>query len=152
MQEICSVLKKGGIAVITVSLDENGYEVFKSETVYYKDHTSSPVFYERWYNRQQLQERLLAGSGLEFVDLQLASEKHLRIHHNYLPKLYKSPLPLRIVWNILESVVGFLNLRVGSTLETSKEGIVLLTLRKSLRIIPSVPGRPAFELLYLDKM
>jgi SAM-dependent methyltransferase len=130
LQEISRVLKQGGIAVITVPFDKNGREVFRSEDVYHKTHTSSPVFYERWYNRHQLQERLVAGSGLELVDFQLAFEKYLAIHHTYLPTLYKSVFPVRILWNAIEPLVGLLNLRTTPTVEAKKEGIALLTLRK----------------------
>ncbi len=130
LQEISRVLKKGGIAVVTVPFDQNGYDVFKSERVYHKAHASSPVFYERWYSPQQLQARLLVSSKLKVENLQLAFEKYLPLHHTYIPKLLQSSWFVRNLWNTFEPFVALLNLDVSSALEVRKEGIALITLRK----------------------
>lgn len=130
LQEISRVLKKGGIAVVTVPFDQNGYDVFKSEGVYHKTYATSPVFYERWYNPEQLQARLVASSGLEVEDLQLAFEKYLPLHHTCIPKLLKSSWFVRNLWSAFEPFVALLNLDISPTLQARKEGIALITLRK----------------------
>lgn len=130
LQEVFRVLKDGGIAVVTVPFDKEGYDVYKNESVYHKAYESIPVFYERWYNWEQLQRRLITASGLELVDFKLAFEKHLRLHHNYIPKLLRSNFLVRNFWNVIEPLVAVFNLSVSATHEGKKEGIALLTLRK----------------------
>lgn len=130
LREISRVLKKGGIAVITVPYDENGHEVFKGEDVYHKKFTSEPVFYERWYDKDLLQERLLRDSGLELIDFRLGFEKYICLHHKIITKSYKLPYPIRILWNAVEPFLGLLNLRATFKLSTRKEGVALLTLWK----------------------
>ncbi len=130
LREVSRVLKKGGIAVVTVPFDENGYEVFTRRNVYHKEYASSPVFYERWYNQQQLQERLIASSGLELVDLKLVFEKYIRLHHTYAPKLLRSSFVVSNLWSTVEPFVALLNLRISPTLKDRKEGVALLTLKK----------------------
>jgi len=130
LREISRVLKKGGIAVITVPYDENGHEVFKGEDVYHKKFTSEPVFYERWYDKDLLQERLLRDSGLELIDFRLGFEKYICLHHKIITKSYKLPYPIRILWNAIDPFIGLINLRATLKLNTRKEGVALLTLSK----------------------
>jgi SAM-dependent methyltransferase len=132
IKEVSRVLKKGGVAVLTVPYDEKGYDVFKNEDVYRKKFTAAPVFYERWYSRDMLQERLLKDSGLELVDLRLGFEKCLRLHHKVIAKAHRLPYPIRILWSTVDPVIGLLNLRVSADLRTRKEGVALLTLRKPM--------------------
>jgi SAM-dependent methyltransferase len=131
LQEISRILKTGGIAVITVPYSEKGHDVFKSEDVYHKKFSSAPVFYERWYDQEMLKERLLKDSGLELVDFRLGYEKYICLHHKVITKSYKLPYPIRILWNAFEPFLGPLNLRATSELSKRKEGVALLTLRKT---------------------
>jgi SAM-dependent methyltransferase len=129
MKEINRVLRKGGLAVITVPFDPMGYDVYKNEDVYFKRYTNQPVFYERWYSKNHLNERLVTPSGLEILDISLAFEKHFPLQRESLNRLYHARPTIANLWSLVEPLVGLMNLRVTPDL-TKKDGIALLTLRK----------------------
>lgn len=129
IDEIARVLKVGGTAVVTVPYDKEGYDVFRDESVYHKQYASLPVFYERWYNEEQLQGRLLGNSKLEVVDLQLIYEKHLRVHKCLIPTVRNHSRFVQNLWNLVEPVVGLLNLGITPGLGKA-EGIAAITFRK----------------------
>ena len=133
LQEISRVLRKGGIAVVTVPYDKKGYDVFKNENIYHKGFDSSPVFYERWYNKKQLHERLINASPmLELLELRFIYEKFLPVHNQYIPILSNSSYIIRNLWSTFEPLFALLNLSTTSEISPPEKGVALLTFRKHL--------------------
>lgn len=68
MREIARVLKPGGIAIVEVPYALKAYDTFKDSKVYEREFDGEPVFYQRHYDDQAVEHRLLRPSGLEVVE------------------------------------------------------------------------------------
>jgi len=130
MREINRVLRNGGSALISVMYDHVGYEVWKNKNVYHKTFSKGVVFYERWYNERQIEERLLKPSGLELVSMTFAGERYYRVHKKLLDRLINSQFLIGNTWSVIEPFVGLLNIRKYGAARELREGIVLLALKK----------------------
>lgn len=96
MREIGRVLRPGGRAFVTVPYALRGYsETFVRHDVYERRHNGSgPLFYQRRYDDDALQRRLVDPSGLKAAALTYFGEPGLRIDPwwNRLPLATRAPL------------------------------------------------------------
>ncbi|HEV2382525.1 MAG TPA: class I SAM-dependent methyltransferase [Terriglobia bacterium] len=98
MREIARVLKLGGICCLTVPFGESYRESTIDYEIYFKKPVGGqPVFYERHYDPDSLQRRLVAPSGLRVLATQYYGERRLPYErlYNRLPRALRilvSPL------------------------------------------------------------
>jgi SAM-dependent methyltransferase len=101
MREIARVLVPGGLAAFTVPWRDGGYlEEFKDpgdpDVYWVKDDDERAVFYQRAYDRQAFEVRLLCPSGLSLVDLSFWGERRSRVErvilHPRLPRWMRRSL------------------------------------------------------------
>jgi SAM-dependent methyltransferase len=94
VQEIARVLRPGGAVTVTVPYDHAGYrEEFVSGPVYER-REAGRTFYQRHYDRQALQQRLLDPSGLRVLDVTFFGEPGFQVEPwwNQIPMRWKVPL------------------------------------------------------------
>ena len=94
IQEIARVLRPGGSVTITVPYQHAGYrEEFVSGPVYER-HEAGQTFYQRHYDRQALEQRLLEPSGLRIKSMQFFGEPGFQVEPwwNQIPMRRKAPL------------------------------------------------------------
>jgi SAM-dependent methyltransferase len=97
MQEIARVLRPGGVVTLTVPFAPGGYwEEFIQGPVYERSaETGSRTFYQRHYDEQAVEERLIAPSGLRFDARMLLGEAgrfKVEPWWNRIPMKLKAPL------------------------------------------------------------
>lgn len=95
MQEIARVLKPGGLCCITVPVAHQYRESSIDHEIYYKKPADDkPVFYERHYDQESLQSRLIRPSGLSVTGLEFYGERLFPYEHYYnaLPHLLRIAL------------------------------------------------------------
>jgi hypothetical protein len=85
IREIARVLAPGGLACLTVPWSDRGYlEEFKRRgdpDAYWVPGDGDRVFFQRLYDRDTLERRLLRPSGLSLVDLSFWGERTLPVEH-----------------------------------------------------------------------
>jgi SAM-dependent methyltransferase len=75
IKELVRVVKPGGRVVVTAPFDRQHRDTFVDRGVYERGFDgSAPVFFERHYDRESLQERLIRPSGADLVDLHFWGE------------------------------------------------------------------------------
>lgn len=80
IRELLRVVRPGGLVVITTPFGPTYRETFVDRPVYERpQHGNLPVFYERRYDNQSLQERLLSNGGATVVDKQIWGEGGVRM-------------------------------------------------------------------------
>lgn len=97
MQEIARVLKPGGALTLTVPFDPRGYwEEFTDGPVYERSaHAGTKTFYQRHYDEEAAQQRLIAPSGLTCesrVFLGEGGRFKVEPWWNRIPMKWKAPL------------------------------------------------------------
>jgi SAM-dependent methyltransferase len=97
MQEIARVLRPGGVVTLTVPYDARGYwEEFLEGPVYERAAgTGGKTFYQRHYDDQAVEERLIAPSGLRCdAKVLLGEGGRLKVEPwwNRIPMKLKAPL------------------------------------------------------------
>jgi SAM-dependent methyltransferase len=84
MREMARVLKPGGVLSLTVPFDHAYRESTIDHEIYFKKPAGGkPVFYQRHYDPEALQVRLIQPSGLSLVRLDYFEERWLRYEHYY---------------------------------------------------------------------
>jgi ubiquinone/menaquinone biosynthesis C-methylase UbiE len=92
IREIARVLKPGGVCCLTVPFAFHYYESITVEEQYYKKIVDGKApFYERHYDSEALQRRLLAPSGLLVESVEYFGERWFRFENflNAFPRLLK---------------------------------------------------------------
>jgi ubiquinone/menaquinone biosynthesis C-methylase UbiE len=128
MREMSRVLKPGGTCCLTVPFAERYYESTINYEVYFKKPIDGqPVFYERHYDVDSLQNRLVAASGFSVSKLEYYGERWLPFE-----RLYQSlPRPLRILLSPCGPVFSKLFLYKLGSKPSGAAKTALLVLRKT---------------------
>lgn len=96
MKEIARVMRPGATATLTMPFDENEYwEEYVTGSVYERRvEDREPNFYQRHYNANQLQNRIIVPSGLILEDVVYLGEPYAEIekYWNRIPMKLKAPL------------------------------------------------------------
>jgi SAM-dependent methyltransferase len=133
MQEIGRVLAPGGIACLTVPWSDHGYlEEFKHRgdpDAYWAPGDGDPVFYQRAYDRDTLERRLVEPSGLTRADLSFWGERNVPVEHMILNR--RVPRLFRVLLCPSHLVLARLFLRPLGESEPSRKKVACLTLRKA---------------------
>ena len=133
MQEISRVLAPGGIACLTVPWRDTGYvEEFKHRgdpDAYWVDGAADRVFFQRAYDRDSLERRLVTPSGLTPVDLSFRGERSVPVERIILNR--RVPLLARVALYPAHIVLARLFLRALTEHEPSRKKVACLTLRKA---------------------
>jgi SAM-dependent methyltransferase len=133
MQEIGRVLAPGGIACLTVPWSDHGYlEEFKRRgdpDVYWAPGDGDAVFYQRAYDRDSLERRLVKPSGLTHVDLSFWGERAVPVEYMILNR--RLPRVFRVLLCPAHLVLARLFLRPLGESEPSRKKVACLTLRKA---------------------
>jgi SAM-dependent methyltransferase len=133
VQEIGRVLTPGGIACLTVPWSDHGYlEEFKHRgdpDAYWAPGDGDTVFYQRAYDRDTLERRLVKPSGLACVDLSFWGERNVPVEHMILNR--RVPRLFRVLLCPSHLVLARLFLRPLGESEPSRKKVACLTLRKA---------------------
>ncbi len=102
IRELARVTKPGGLIVITVPYDERYRETFVRRGVYERSSDAGqPVFYERHYDRESLERRLIEPSAAKAVALELWGEGSLPME-----RVLSALGPVRTILSPLEAVLS----------------------------------------------
>ena len=133
IQEIARVLAPGGLACLTVPWSDRGYlEEFKRRgdpDAYWAPGDGDRVFFQRLYDRETLERRLLRPSGLSLVDLSFWGERTLPVEHVILNR--RIPLVVRMLLYPAHLALARLFLRRLTETEPSQKKVACFTLRKA---------------------
>jgi SAM-dependent methyltransferase len=133
IQEIARVLAPDGIACLTVPWSDHGYlEEFKHRgdpDVYWAPGDGERVFFQRAYDRDMLERRLVRPSGLRLVDLSFWGERTVPVEHVILNR--RIPRAARILLYPAHVLLARLFLRPLDETEPSRKKVACFTLRKS---------------------
>lgn len=134
VREIARVLKPGGLFCFTVPWSDRGYlEEFarRGPGAYWVTSDEEVVFYQRAYDRDALERRLLRRSGLETLDVGFWGERSVRVEHTLLNR--RLPSPLRYAMLPFHFPLSRLFLRELAEADPSRKKVACLTLRKPAR-------------------
>lgn len=133
IQEIARVLAPGGIACLTVPWSDHGYlEEFKyrgDPDVYWAPGDGEKVFFQRVFDRDMLERRLVRPSGLQLVDLSFWGERAVAVEHVILNR--RIPRAARILLYPAHVLLARLFLRPLGETQPSKKKVACFTLRKA---------------------
>jgi SAM-dependent methyltransferase len=77
VREVARVLAPGGVAILTVPFSRNYFADYHVGTVYERSSLDQePIFFQRFYDLEMLQQNIIAASGLELVSLRFIDERH----------------------------------------------------------------------------
>jgi SAM-dependent methyltransferase len=131
-REIARVLAPGGIACLTVPWSDHGYlEEFKRRgdpDAYWAPGDGDTVFFQRAYDRETLEQRLVRPSGLRLVDLSFWGERRVPVEHVILNR--RVPLIARMLLYPAHLLLARLFLSPLAETEPSRKKVACLTLRK----------------------
>lgn len=134
IQEIARILKPGGICCLTMPWSDRGYvEEFKRRgdpDAYWAASGEERVFYQRAYDRDTLERRILKASGLEISDVSFWGERRVAVEHHLsrIPRVLLRPiLPLQFS-------LSRLFLRQLTEEEPSRKKVACISLRKPIRV------------------
>jgi SAM-dependent methyltransferase len=132
IREIARVLTPGGSACLTVPWSDHGYrEKFKDREdpdVYWAPGVEERVFFQRAYDRNMLEQRLVRPSGLRLVDLSFWCERTVPVEHVILNR--RIPRVGRILLYPAHVGLARLFLRPLEETEPSRKKVACFTLRK----------------------
>jgi SAM-dependent methyltransferase len=133
IQEIARVLAPGGTACLTVPWSDRGYlEEFKQRgdpDAYWAPGAGERVFFQRAYDRETLEGRLLRPSGLSLVDLSFWGERTIPVEHAILNR--RIPRAVRMLAYPAHIALARLFLRRLTETEPSQKKVACFTLRKT---------------------
>lgn len=131
--EIARVLAPGGIACLTVPWSDQGYlEEFKRRgdpDAYWAAGAGDTVFFQRAYDRETLERRLVRPSGLRLVDLSFWGERTVPVEHMILNR--RIPRIARVLLYPAHFLFARLFLSPLAETEPSRKKVACLTLRKA---------------------
>ncbi len=108
IREIVRTTKPGGLIVATVPFAPQYGETFLRDDVYErKQDGDEPVFFERHYDHEALQSRLIEPSGAELVDLEIWGERATRVES----RLNRFRSATRVLLSPLEPLLSLVFLR-----------------------------------------
>jgi SAM-dependent methyltransferase len=101
--ELARVLKPGGRLVLTVPFGDSPRDFFMSEKVYSQEYAGKPVFFQRHYNEETLEHRLIGPSGLRVAGRSYFGEPRVAFFNTFwvLPGWLK---PVKVFYNWLGPV------------------------------------------------
>lgn len=133
MQEIARVLKPGGLVCLTVPWSDHGYvEEFQAkgnaDAYWVQAGSEERVFYQRAYDRDSIEKRLLGQQDLDVVDVSFWGERRIAVEdailNRRLPRLARyAMLPAHFALNRMF-------LRPLGEAEPSRKKVACVTLRK----------------------
>ena len=133
IQEIARVLAPGGTACLTVPWSDRGYlEEFKQRgdpDAYWAPGAGERVFFQRAYDRETLEGRLLRPSGLSLVDLSFWGERTIPVEHAILNR--RIPQVVRMLAYPAHVALARLFLRRLTEKEPSQKKVACFTLGKA---------------------
>jgi len=133
IREIARVIKPGGTACFTVPWSDRGYlEEFKRRgdpDAYWAPGDGERVFFQRAYDRQSLEARLLRPSGLSLADLSFWGERSVAVEHAILNR--RVPRAVRMLLYPAHLPLARLFLRPLTEAEPSRKKVACFTLRKA---------------------
>lgn len=133
MEEINRVLAPGGRACLTVPWRDTGYvEEFKHRgdpDVYWAPGDADKVFFQRAYDRDSLDRRLVRPSGLTLVDLSFWGERTLPVEHIILNR--RVPRIARALLYPAHILLARLFLSPLAETEPARKKVACFTLRKA---------------------
>jgi len=92
VREIGRVLKPGGIAVIEIPYAKKERNTFVEQQVYERRYTGESVFYQRHYDDESLQRRLVSPSQLRLLSRMCFIERYsFELYWSKIPELLKVP-------------------------------------------------------------
>jgi len=131
--EIARVLAPGGIACLTVPWSDQGYlEEFKRRgdpDAYWAPGDGDSVFFQRAYDRETLEQRLVRPSGLRLLDLSFWGERTVPVEHVILNR--RIPRIARVLLYPAHLLLARLFLSPLAETEPSRKKVACLTLRKA---------------------
>jgi SAM-dependent methyltransferase len=74
--EMARVLRPGGFAVITVPFSRNYFADYLASNVYERQSGGEPIFFQRFYDEQLLQQNFVEAAGLELQELAFIDERY----------------------------------------------------------------------------
>jgi SAM-dependent methyltransferase len=133
IQEIARVLAPGGTACLTVPWSDHGYlEEFKQRgdpDAYWAPGDGERVFFQRAYDRETLEGRLLRRSGLSLGDLSFWGERTIPVEHVILNR--RIPRVVRMLAYPAHVALARLFLRRLTEKEPSQKKVACFTLCKA---------------------
>lgn len=147
MREIARVLRPGGTAIIEVPFAVQGGDSFVRRDVYGTLYDGVPIFYQRHYDLETAQRRLVEPSGLRLVDSRILGERRpFERWWNRLPEFVKAS----VYW--LEWIAAVTNLAdMGNLMRNHPESCrkiamdVTLALEKGPKAPPEREGQVLFS-------
>jgi SAM-dependent methyltransferase len=77
IREVARVLAPGGVAILTVPFSRQYFADYQCGTVYERSSMDQePIFFQRFYDLDMLQQNIIAASGLDLLSLRFIDERH----------------------------------------------------------------------------
>ena len=126
--EICRILRPDGTVVISVPFDQHDFrDVYCYLDVSFQFH-DKPIFFERHYNRDALQARIIDPSGLEISNIVFFGEPRFKFWEHIFNRILILPyflqwisIPLRALTPLFSNYF----LSVVSESDETAEGVIL---------------------------
>jgi SAM-dependent methyltransferase len=126
LAELIRVVRPGGVVVVTVPFDREYRETFVERSVYERERSGAErVFYERHYDREALETRLLKVAAAKVESCEVWGEKGLRAE-----AMLAGIGRLRIAASPLEPLLAALFLHNSDKVPTIRPMAAFVTLRK----------------------
>jgi SAM-dependent methyltransferase len=133
IKEVARVLAPGGVGCFTVPWSDRGYkEDFKRRgdpDIYWAPEGPEWVFFQRAYDRETLEQRLLRPSGLSLVNLSFWGERRFPVERLILNR--RIPRSVRILLYPAHLALARLFLRPLTETEPSRKKVACFTVRKA---------------------
>lgn len=100
MKKSAKLLKKGGLYILSTPYNEGFYkEFFLKQNVYGTKYNSEPVFFQRHYDNESLEKRIIQASGLTELQKKYFGEYGFQFKEIFIdPTLFLKPLKIFYQW------------------------------------------------------